>query len=112
MTIEQTQEEIDQWIKTHGVRYFDELTNLGMLMEEVGEFSRLLTRHFGEQSFKPGKEPSDIKEAIADEMADIFFVLVCLANQMDVDLTEAMRQNLLKKTKRDSDRHLSNEDLR
>jgi NTP pyrophosphatase (non-canonical NTP hydrolase) len=106
------QEAVDQWIQTHGVRYFDELTNLGMLMEEVGEFSRLLTRNFGEQSFKPGKEPSDIKEAIADEMADIFFVLVCLANQMEIDLTDAMKQNLLKKTERDSDRHFSNENLR
>ena len=111
MTVERIQETVDVWIKTHGVRYFDELTNLGILMEEVGEFSRLMTRSFGEQSFKTGREPSDIKKAIADEMADILFVLVCLANQMDVDLTEAMKENLLKKTKRDADRHLRNENL-
>ncbi len=106
------QSKVDQWIKTHGVRYFDELTNLGMLMEEVGEFSRLMTRNYGEQSFKPGKRPADIKTAIADEMADILFVLVCLANQMDVDLDEAIGHNLRKKTKRDSDRHHANENLK
>lgn len=112
MTIIELQAKVDQWIQTHGVRYFDEMTNLGILMEEVGEFSRLMTRNFGEQSFKPGKKPEDIKKAIADEMADILFVLVCLANQMDIDLDHAIAQNLLKKTDRDSERHHRNENLK
>lgn len=112
MTITELQSKVNQWIETHGVRYFDEMTNLGMLMEEVGEFSRLMTRNFGEQSFKPGKRPADIKKAIADEMADIIFVAVCLANQMDIDLDEAIDENLRKKTERDSDRHHTNENLK
>ena len=111
MTIQELQGDVDTWIKDHGVRYFGELTNLGVLMEEVGELSRLLTRTYGEQSFKKGKEPADIKAAIADEMADVLFVLTCLANQTGVDLTSAIRANLDKKTGRDQHRHKSNEKL-
>jgi NTP pyrophosphatase (non-canonical NTP hydrolase) len=102
------QKTVDQWIKTTGVRYFDELTNTAILMEEVGEVARIMARKYGEQSFKE----SDKEVDLGDEMADVLFVLVCLANQTGIDLTEAMKKNILKKTVRDSDRHHSNEKLK
>lgn len=104
MEIKALQEEIDTWINTIGVRYFNELTNMAVLMEEVGELSRIMSRQYGEQSFKPGEDAS----GLADEMADVLFVLVCLANQTGVDLESAIRENLNKKTKRDSERHKNN----
>ena len=107
MTLHQAQQQVDNWIKTIGVRYFNELTNLGILMEEVGELSRLMVRKYGEQSFKE----SDKKNEMADEMADVLWVLICLANQTGVDLTEALQKNFEKKTKRDADRHQKNEKL-
>jgi NTP pyrophosphatase (non-canonical NTP hydrolase) len=104
MTIEQAQTEIDQWIKTTGVRYFNELTNLGILMEEVGELSRLMVRKFGEQSYKENENEKDL----ADEMADLLWVLMCLANQTGVDLASALQKNFEKKNFRDAERHKSN----
>lgn len=108
MTIEQAQQQVDHWIKTIGVRYFSELTNLGILMEEVGELSRLMVRKYGEQSFKE----SDKNKELSDEMADVLFVLICLANQTGVDLTEALQKNFEKKNLRDSDRHKNNDKLK
>jgi NTP pyrophosphatase (non-canonical NTP hydrolase) len=108
MTIQQAQEKIDQWIKTVGVRYFSELTNLGILMEEVGELSRLMVRKFGEQSFKE----SDKGKELSDEMADVLWVLICLANQTGVNLTEALEKNFEKKNLRDGKRHKGNEKLK
>ncbi|WP_438946457.1 nucleotide pyrophosphohydrolase [Sediminibacterium sp.] len=107
MTIEAAQQQVDQWIKTIGVRYFNELTNLGILMEEVGELSRIMVRKYGEQSFKS----SDTSHELADEMADVLWVLICLANQTGVNLTEALEKNLEKKTLRDKDRHKNNPKL-
>jgi NTP pyrophosphatase (non-canonical NTP hydrolase) len=107
MTVHELQETVDAWVRTLGVRYFSELTNLGILMEEVGEVARIMTRQFGDQSFKD----SDNKD-LADELADVLFVLTCIANQTGVDLTEAMRRNLEKKTLRDKDRHINNPKLR
>ena len=107
MEIQELQQKVDSWIKEHGVRYFNELTNMAVLMEEVGELSRIMSRQFGEQSFKEGENA----DGLADEMADILFVLVCLANQTGVDLTKAIRQNLDKKTNRDSTRHKENRKL-
>lgn len=107
MTIKEAQETVDQWIKDYGVRYFNELTNMAILTEEVGELARVMSRKYGEQSFKPG-EPTDP----ADEMADVLWVLLCLANQTGVDLTEALQRNIDKKTKRDKTRHLNNEKLK
>ncbi len=107
MTIQDAQIEVDQWIKTIGVRYFNELTNLGILMEEVGELSRIMVRKYGEQSFKG--EEKDL--ALADEMADVLWVLICLANQTGVNLTEALQKNIEKKTLRDKDRHKNNPKL-
>jgi len=107
MTIEQAQQNVDQWIKTTGVKYFSELTNLGILMEEVGELSRLMVRTYGEQSFKE----SDKGKEIADEMADVLWVLICLANQTGINLTEALEKNFEKKNLRDADRHRNNEKL-
>ncbi|HEX2393933.1 MAG TPA: nucleotide pyrophosphohydrolase [Bacteroidales bacterium] len=107
MTIKNAQEKVDQWIKEYGVRYFNELTNLALLMEETGELSRIIARLYGEQSFKS----SDDKSNLADEMADVLFVLICLANQTGVDLEKALEQNLIKKTGRDGDRHHSNPKL-
>lgn len=107
LTIESAQREVDNWIRTIGVRYFSELTNLGILMEEVGELSRLMVRTFGEQSFKE----SDKGRELGDEMADVLWVLICLANQTGVDLSEAFRRNMHKKTGRDVDRHRGNEKL-
>ena len=107
MTIEQAQEDVDKWIKTVGVRYFSELTNLGILMEEVGELSRLMVRKYGEQSYKE----SDKNKELSDEMADVLWVLICLANQTGVNLTEALQKNFEKKNIRDATRHLENEKL-
>lgn len=107
MEISALQKTVDDWIKEYGVRYFNELTNTAVLMEEVGELARIISRQYGEQSFKAGEDAS----GLADEMADVMFVLVCLANQTGVDLTEAIQKNLDKKTKRDKDRHRSNEKL-
>jgi NTP pyrophosphatase (non-canonical NTP hydrolase) len=108
MTIQQAQTDVDTWIKTIGVRYFNELTNLGILMEEVGELSRIMVRQYGEQSFKE----SDKNKDLADEMADVLWVLICLANQTGVNLTEALQKNMEKKTSRDKDRHAGNEKLK
>jgi NTP pyrophosphatase (non-canonical NTP hydrolase) len=107
MEINELQLRVDAWIKEHGVRYFDELTNMTLLMEEVGELARIMSRQFGEQSFKQGEDAS----GMADEMADILFVLVCLANQTGVDLQSAVLKNLEKKTGRDSKRHKENPKL-
>jgi len=107
LTLREAQTKVDEWIKTVGVRYFNELTNLGILMEEVGELSRLIVRQYGEQSFKD----SDKGKELSDEMADILWVLICLANQTGVDLTQALHKNLEKKNARDSERHKNNEKL-
>ncbi len=107
MTIAQAQQQVDDWIKTAGVRYFNELTNLGILMEEVGELSRLMVRVYGEQSFKESDKGKDL----ADEMADVLWVLICLANQTGVDLTAALQKNFEKKNLRDGDRHRNNDKL-
>ncbi|OJU74038.1 MAG: pyrophosphatase [Bacteroidetes bacterium 47-18] len=107
MTIRAAQDQIDHWIKTVGVRYFNELTNLGILMEEVGELSRLMVRTYGEQSFKE----SDKNKELGDEMADVMWVLMCLANQCNIDLTDALRKNFEKKNIRDADRHRENDKL-
>jgi len=107
MTIEEAQKQVDEWIKTYGVRYFSELTNMVILTEEVGELARVIARTYGEQSFKK----SDEKANLADEMADVLWVLICLANQTGVNLTEAFEKNMQKKTNRDNTRHLENEKL-
>ncbi len=108
LTIEEAQKKVDNWIKTIGVRYFNELTNTAILMEEVGELARIMARKYGEQSFKE----SDKKHELADEMADVLCVLICLANQTGVNLTEAFHKNIDKKTSRDFNRHQSNEKLK
>ena len=108
MTIEEAQKTVDEWIKTVGVRYFNELTNMAMLTEEVGEVARIIARRYGEQSEKESDKAKDL----GDEMADVLFVLICLANQTGIDLTEALRKNLDKKTKRDATRHQENLKLR
>ena len=108
ITLKQAQTLVDEWIKTVGVRYFNELTNLGILMEEVGELSRILVRKYGEQSYKE----SDKGDELSDEMADVLWVLLCLANQTGVDLTAALQKNVAKKTARDEDRHKNNEKLK
>ena len=108
LTLKEAQEKVDAWIREVGVRYFSELTNLAQLVEEVGELSRILSRRYGDQSFKPGESG----DSMSDEMADILFVLICLANQTGVDLTEAFHKNLAKKSERDATRHLDNEKLR
>jgi NTP pyrophosphatase (non-canonical NTP hydrolase) len=108
MTIEQAQQQVDEWIKTVGVRYFNELTNLGILMEEVGELSRIMVRIYGEQSFKE----SDKNNSLSDEFADVLWVLICLANQTGVNLTEALQKNFEKKNQRDAMRHKNNEKLK
>jgi len=107
ITIQQAQEQVDTWIKTVGVKYFSELTNLGILMEEVGELSRIMVRKFGDQSFKNKEEAL----LLADEMADVLFVLICLANQTGIDLATALEKNIQKKTNRDATRHQNNEKL-
>ena len=106
MTLEEAQKEVDSWIKTYGVRYFSELTNMTVLTEEVGELARVMARKYGDQSFKQGE-----KDNLADEMADVLWVLICLANQTGVNLTEAFRQNLEKKTNRAKARHKNNPKL-
>lgn len=111
LTLTEAQVKIDEWIKTIGVRYFNELTNLGILMEEVGELSRLMVRKYGEQSFKETDKGKEIADEMADEMADVLWVLICLANQTGVNLNEALHKNIEKKTNRDADRHKQNEKL-
>ena len=106
MTLEEAQKEVDRWIKTYGVRYFSELTNMAVLTEEVGELARIMARKYGDQSFKEGEKCN-----LADEMADVLWVLLCLANHTGVDLTEAFHRNLEKKTNRDKDRHKNNPKL-
>lgn len=108
MTIKDAQEQIDNWINTTGVRYFNELTNTAILMEEVGEVARVMARKYGEQSFKESDKDVDL----GDEMADVLFVLMCLANQTGIDLTDALEKNLQKKSIRDADRHKNNEKLK
>lgn len=107
ITIREAQKLVDQWIKQYGVRYFSELTNMACLTEEVGELARIMARKYGDQSFKQGEEQDP-----SDEMADVMWVLMCLANQTGVDLTEALRKNLEKKTNRDKTRHINNEKLK
>lgn len=111
LTLNALQETIHRWVETYGVRYFSELTNTAVLMEEMGELARLMARYFGDQSFKRAAEPPDPTAALGDEMADVLFVLVCLANQTGVDLEAAMARNLEKKTGRDGDRHRNNPKL-
>jgi NTP pyrophosphatase (non-canonical NTP hydrolase) len=108
MTIREAQETVDNWITTYGVRYFGELTNMALLTEEVGELARVIARKFGDQSVRPGQDPGSLEE----EMADILFVLVCLANQTGVDLQEAFKKSIDKKTTRDSERHRNNQKLK
>lgn len=107
MTLEEAQKHVDNWIKTYGVRYFSELTNMAVLTEEVGELARVMARKYGDQSFKPGE-----KNNLDEEIADVFWVLLCIANQTGVDLTEAFRRSIEKKTKRDQDRHINNPKLK
>lgn len=107
MTIKEAQERVDAWIKEYGVRYFDELTNMAILTEEVGEVARIMARRYGEQSFKEGE-----KSDLGDEIADVLWVLICIANQTGIDLTEALQKNLDKKTKRDCKRHNNNPKLK
>lgn len=108
MTIQEAQQTVDRWIKEYGVRYFSELTNMAILTEEVGEVARIISRQYGDQSFKA----SDKDKNLADELADVMFVVICLANQTGIDLEEAMQRNLEKKTQRDADRHKNNEKLK
>ncbi|TND09118.1 MAG: pyrophosphatase [Bacteroidetes bacterium] len=108
MTLNEAQSAVDQWIKVHGVRYFSELTNMAMLTEEVGEVARIIARKYGDQSFKE----SDKDKKLDEELADVLFVLICLANQTGIDLAKALEENLEKKTKRDSERHKANEKLK
>lgn len=107
ITIEQAQQRVDEWIKLYGVRYFSELTNMAILTEEVGELARIMARTYGDQSFKK----TDLNKNLADEMADVLWVLICMANQTGVNLTEAFERNMLKKTERDATRHKENEKL-
>ena len=107
MTLEEAQKQVDNWIRTYGVRYFSELTNMAVLTEEVGELARVMARKYGDQSFKPGE-----KDQLDEEIADVFWVLLCIANQTGVDLTEAFRRSIEKKTKRDQDRHINNPKLK
>ena len=107
ITIHEAQEMVDNWIKTYGVRYFSELTNMAILTEEVGELARIMARKYGDQSFKEGENHN-----LEDEMADILWVLMCLANQTGIDLTEALKKNIEKKTSRDKNRHINNEKLK
>ena len=111
LTLREAQQRVDRWIKDIGVRYFSELTNLAQLVEEVGELSRLMSRIYGEQSFKACELAGTPDEMLADELADILFVLICIANQTGVDLTAALGENLVKKTERDAERHLQNRKL-
>lgn len=108
MLISEAQQQVDQWISETGVRYFNELTNMAMLTEEVGEVARIMARQYGEQSFKP----SDKDKNLADELSDVLFVLICIANQTGINLTEAFQKNMIKKTARDATRHHENEKLK
>jgi NTP pyrophosphatase (non-canonical NTP hydrolase) len=108
MTIQQAQQDVDQWIKTVGVRYFSELTNMAILTEEVGELARIMARTYGDQSFKK----TDLNKNLADEIADVLWVLICIANQTGVDLTQALQKNFEKKSDRDAERHQNNEKLK
>lgn len=108
MTIQEAQNNVDQWIKEYGVRYFNELTNMTILTEEVGELARIMARTYGDQSFKK----SDLDKNLGDEMADVLWVLICLANQTGINLTEAFQKNMEKKTNRDKDRHINNQKLK
>ena len=112
MTIKEAQTTVDNWINTIGIRYYNELTNTAILTEEVGEVARLMARIYGEQSFKTKEQERTSKDDLAGEMADVLFVLICLANQTGIDLTEALEKSLSKKTKRDADRHANNEKLK
>ena len=112
MTVQELQKTVDNWVTTIGVRYYHELTNMAILTEEVGEVARLIARLYGEQSFKNKEDELSAKAKLADEFADVFFVLTCLANQTGVDLTAAIQKNLEKKTKRDAERHANNEKLK
>ncbi len=112
MTIKEAQETVDKWINSVGIRYYNELTNTAILTEEVGEVASLMARLYGEQSFKTKEKESSAREDLGDEMADVLFVLICLANQTGVDLSEALIKNLAKKTKRDTDRHANNKKLK
>lgn len=112
MQIKQAQQTVDEWIRTIGIRYYSELTNTAILMEEVGEVARLMARLYGEQSFKTPELAATAKTDLADEMADVLFVLICLANQTGVDLEAALQKNLAKKTQRDAERHAANPKLR
>ena len=107
MTLKEAQQTVDAWIKEYGVRYFSELTNMAVLTEEVGELARVMARKYGDQSFKPGE-----KDNLDEEIADVFWVLLCIANQTGTDLTEAFRRSIEKKTKRDQDRHINNPKLK
>ena len=107
MTIEEAQNAVDEWIKTYGVRYFNELTNMAILTEEVGEMARVIARKYGEQSFKKGE-----KDNLEEEIADVFWVLICIANQTGIDLTEALQKSIEKKTTRDKERHINNNKLK
>ncbi|HSF89812.1 MAG TPA: nucleotide pyrophosphohydrolase [Saprospiraceae bacterium] len=107
MTIQEAQQKVDIWIRQYGGGYFSELTNLGILTEEVGEMARWMVRKYGDQNLKPGEQQTDMKAAIEDEMTDILWVLLCLANQMQIDLTTGFEQNILKKTNRDHSRHIN-----
>lgn len=111
MTLEEAQLKVDEWIEEYGVRYFDIMTNTALLMEEVGELSSILARQYGEQSFKEEKESESVQDEIQDEMADVIFVLLCLSNQMGINLTQAIERNLAKKTDRDKNRHKRNKKL-
>ncbi len=108
MTLQEAQHAVDEWIRTYGVRYFNELTNMACLTEEVGELARIIARRYGEQSFKAGEEKADL----GDEMADVLWVLLCLANQTGTDLTAAFQRNIEKKTRRDAQRHINNKKLK
>ena len=112
MNIQNAQKQVDDWIKNHGVRYFNELTNMTILTEEVGELARIMARKYGEQSFKTKDKELSAKSDLAEEMADVLFVLICLANQTGIDLTDALEKSLAKKTKRDKERHAKNEKLK
>jgi NTP pyrophosphatase (non-canonical NTP hydrolase) len=109
MTIQEAQQKVDEWIHQYGGGYFSELTNLGILTEEVGEMARWMVRKYGDQSLKPSEKNVDIKEAIEDEMTDILWVIICLANQMQIDLNGALEKNIQKKTNRDHSRHKPNQ---
>jgi len=111
MSIEEAQEKVNQWIRSYGVRYFNELTNMAILTEEVGEVARIIAREYGEQSWKESDKKNNHNEALADELADVLWVVLCLANQTGINLTEAFEKNLIKKTRRDQRRHFDNPKL-